>query len=357
MNDRAPAGFTEAHLELSDWTSQADGAYLREELLRTLSQSGDALEWILDCCTDGVWYWNLDHTEHEWMSAAFWRSLGQDPDSMRHLSTEWQELIFEEDMKVAEYNFARHCENPAAPYDQVVRYHHNDGGTRWVRCRGVAIRDEEGVVRRLLGAHTDVTSIMRKQTKLIEEQIRTGASVTSLHRMQEELVELRAQNKQLSAQVASQQRLDEELNLLQPLHFQESSEWLIRVAQRNCMPLALIAIVVDSPEQSANDFDGYHRTVLATVSRMITAELPDALSTQITTDVVLAVSIALSAAGVQRSAEAIKTALEDTHWTGNAPAFTTRSLSEEVPDGPAEEVLRQLLAEIGCLPPSYQPRA
>ncbi len=37
----------------------------------------------------------------------------------------------------------------------MVRYRHADGSTVWVRCRGLAIRDESGRPIRMLGAHDD----------------------------------------------------------------------------------------------------------------------------------------------------------------------------------------------------------
>ncbi len=87
----------------------------------------------------------------------FWELLGFDPLRKEHLAAEWQDLIDPDDLQLALENFNRHCADPGHPYDQVVRYRHRDGSTVWVRCRGVAIRDETGRPVRMLGAHTDLT--------------------------------------------------------------------------------------------------------------------------------------------------------------------------------------------------------
>ncbi len=43
--------------------------------------------------------------------------------------------------------FRKHLVDPHRPYDQVVRYTHVDGSTVWVRCTGIAIRDDPSVDR------------------------------------------------------------------------------------------------------------------------------------------------------------------------------------------------------------------
>ncbi len=115
---------------------------------------------------DGLWYWDLEKPENEWMSERFWTTLGYDPAEKEHCSSEWQNLIHPEDFKVANDNFVKHCENPDHPYDQVVRYRHNDGSTVWVRCRGIALRNSEGKPIRMLGAHIDVTGQKRAEEQL-----------------------------------------------------------------------------------------------------------------------------------------------------------------------------------------------
>ena len=101
------------------------------------------------------------------MSPRFWTILGYDPADKKDLVSEWQDLINPEDLQMVLSNFAKHCKDPNYPYDQVVRYRHKNGSTVWVRCRGIAIRDQKGKPIRLLGAHTDLTKL-----KMTEEKVR-----------------------------------------------------------------------------------------------------------------------------------------------------------------------------------------
>ena len=78
------------------------------------------------------------------MSPEFWRLFGFDPETKQHLASEWQDLIYPEDLELAKENLAAHLAYPDHPYDKIVRYLRADGKMAWVRCRGIAIRDPEG---------------------------------------------------------------------------------------------------------------------------------------------------------------------------------------------------------------------
>ncbi|WP_416885516.1 PAS domain S-box protein [Marinospirillum sp.] len=140
--------------------------YLKQELYQKISQSPELFDFIQDAALDGLWYWDLEQPEQEWMNPRFWTLLGFDPAAKQHLVSEWQHLIDPNDLKQVEQNFKRHLADPSHPFDQIVRYRHRLGHTVWVRCRGLAVRNEEGVPVRLLGAHTDITDLMLKKEEL-----------------------------------------------------------------------------------------------------------------------------------------------------------------------------------------------
>ena len=138
--------------------------YLEQEL-EDLVKGKEIWQFLREGSLDGIWYWDLEKPEHEWMSPEIWALLGMDPATKAHDPAEWQDLIHPDDLSTAIDNFEKHCADPNHPYDQVVRYFHADGSTVWVRCRGLAIRTPDGTPIRMLGAHNDVTAM-----KLAEEQ-------------------------------------------------------------------------------------------------------------------------------------------------------------------------------------------
>ncbi len=133
--------------------------YLKKELYELIKTDERIFDFIQESSLDGMWYWDLENPEEEWMNPKFWSVLGYDHSKMPHTPAAWQHIIHPEDLKLATENFIKHCENPAHPYNQTVRYTHKDGSTVWIRCRGMAIRDKHGKPVRMLGAHQDVTSL------------------------------------------------------------------------------------------------------------------------------------------------------------------------------------------------------
>ncbi|MBM7561399.1 sensor domain-containing diguanylate cyclase [Fusibacter tunisiensis] len=146
--------------------------YLKKELYDRMRNEEDIFNFIQEGALDGIWYWDLENPENEWMSEKFWTTLGYDPKSKLHKSEEWQDLINAEDLKIATEQLKAHLEDPSNLYDQIVRYTHQNGSTIWIRCRGMAIRDENGKPVRMIGAHTEVTEMVeaRQKLKLLSEE-------------------------------------------------------------------------------------------------------------------------------------------------------------------------------------------
>ncbi|BFM08542.1 sensor histidine kinase [Halioxenophilus aromaticivorans] len=155
--------------------------YLQTELYKLFKTDSTVVDFIEQGSLDGLWYWDLENPEHEWMSPRFWLTMGIDPSTKQHLSAEWQDLIHPQDLETALSNFEKHCADPNHPYDQYVRYKHVSGKWVWVRCRGIVLRDGSGKPIRMLGAHTDVTEIMEareterwaKQLQQVNEDLTT----------------------------------------------------------------------------------------------------------------------------------------------------------------------------------------
>ncbi|WP_103864669.1 PAS domain S-box protein [Aquimarina sp. I32.4] len=140
--------------------------YLKEELYALIKKDDYIFDFIQKSSLDGLWFWDLDNPENEWMNSKFWTTLGYNPEEMPHNASAWQDIINQEDLKVVFGNFTRHCKDPSHPYDQIVRYTHKLGHTVWIHCRGLAIRDENGKPIRMLGAHTDITKLKKVEIRL-----------------------------------------------------------------------------------------------------------------------------------------------------------------------------------------------
>lgn len=141
--------------------------YLEQELNDLIQKDTSVFQFIAKNATDGIWFWDLEKREEEWMNKDFWKTLGYDPKKMPHKSSSWKNIIHPDDLLLAKENLEKHCKNPRHPYDIVVRYTHQFGNILWIRCRGMVIRDHDGKPSRMLGIHTNITEL--EETKLMLE--------------------------------------------------------------------------------------------------------------------------------------------------------------------------------------------
>ncbi|AWB65027.1 hypothetical protein C2869_00580 [Saccharobesus litoralis] len=135
----------------------SNNSYLKKELYQLIKTDDRVFDFIQDACLDGFWYWDIEKPENEWMNDKFWHVLGYDPTDKKPLAAEWQNIINQDDLRVAMDNFNKHCADPGHSYDQVVRYKHKNGSTVWIRCRGFALRDQNNMPIRMIGSHIDIT--------------------------------------------------------------------------------------------------------------------------------------------------------------------------------------------------------
>lgn len=156
--------------------------YLKEELYELIKTDDSIFDFIQESSLDGLWYWDLENPEEEWMNPKFWTVLGYDHQKMPHKAAAWQDIIHPEDLKLATENIIKHFEDPDYPYDQTVRYTHKNGSTVWIRCRGLAVRDQDGKPIRMLGAHQEITGFKKNELLLHKNtaQLRNAQQVSKI---------------------------------------------------------------------------------------------------------------------------------------------------------------------------------
>ena len=74
--------------------------YLQRELYDLIKADDAIFDFLQTSSLDGLWYWDLEKPDHEWMSERFWRLFGVDPATKDHLASEWQDLILPEDLEL-----------------------------------------------------------------------------------------------------------------------------------------------------------------------------------------------------------------------------------------------------------------
>ncbi|PXA03944.1 hypothetical protein DDZ13_09915 [Coraliomargarita sinensis] len=141
---------------------------LEAEKIRAVEQQQEILDTILEDSFAGYWDWSIKEGE-EYFSPAFKSMFGYSDEEFARLEWGWRQVIFEEDLPIVEANFDKHVATRGEhPFDQTVRYHHKDGHTVHVICRGRVIEwDDAGQPLRIVGCHVNVTDLVETEQKLI----------------------------------------------------------------------------------------------------------------------------------------------------------------------------------------------
>lgn len=130
--------------------------YLQEELFQLFKTNDEIIAFVNNEMLDGIWYWDLENPEKEYLSPSFWTSLGYNPKDKEHSPKAWQSLVNPEDAQKAQELVQQHIANPAVPYEQILRYQHAEGHEVHIYCKGKVIL-EEGKPIRMLGLHLDIS--------------------------------------------------------------------------------------------------------------------------------------------------------------------------------------------------------
>lgn len=154
--------------------------YIHKKSERKLATAHATLAGLIDTSCDGFWDWRIAESREE-MSAGFWRALGYGSDQSGEAVEDWCDLAFEEDLdvwrkEVKEHLFSRGETILSVP----IRYRHLDNSVVVLLRRGNVVEwDDEHKPIRLVGTHTDVTSLFEAQHALEQSQQRLQLATES----------------------------------------------------------------------------------------------------------------------------------------------------------------------------------
>jgi diguanylate cyclase (GGDEF)-like protein/PAS domain S-box-containing protein len=119
---------------------------------------------------DGLWEWNLE-TNLLYLSPRWRAMLGCL--EMEVGPGEWFSRVHPDDIKGLLSRIIAHLYKHIPYVEHEYRLLYKDGSIRWILCRGLAIRDENGRASRMAGSQTDITH--QKEYQWTIEQLRQNA--------------------------------------------------------------------------------------------------------------------------------------------------------------------------------------
>jgi len=137
--------------------------YLEKELYDGIKNDNKIFGFIKENLCDGLWYWDLENPDNEWIDPGFISILGYSTDDSRNCQAWWRSLVFEDDQKLLIDKLKKHISETDSLYDQIVQFRHKDGSLLWFRYFGKAIRSHDGHPLRMLGAFQNVTDSVKAE--------------------------------------------------------------------------------------------------------------------------------------------------------------------------------------------------
>ena len=322
--------------------------YLKKELYDLVQKDPQIFDFIQEAILDGVWYWDLENPENEWMSPKFWKLFGYDSSEKQHLRAELKKMIHPRDLAVATKNLKIHLKNPMYPYDQIVRYTHKDGSTMWVRCRGFALFNDEGKAIRVIGAHTDVTTIMNKQQLLIRAKLENTQLSKELKKKILSLKELEQRYEFLEHKFYGLPIKNEITSLYEVYGLYEVAVPLVQSAIR----LGLVVNTVTFRIENANYIKEHftHNELLVKCSKLkhiFQKSFRDMLFAKMDDDLILGISVGYDENHIEMLVNDVKQNIAEFKWSLIAPTITIKSAEKENLQEFSKEIFESWIIELG----------
>ncbi|MEH2050139.1 PAS domain-containing protein [Nostoc sp.] len=155
-------------LDITERKQSAETLRDSEERFRQLAENIDAVFWIREVPENRVSY----------ISPAYKRLWGLNPEELYQGQQVWVERIHPEDREATDRAF--HEKAVAGKFDQEYRIILADGSIRWVRDRCFPLRDETGEIYRFAGIAEDISDRKQAEQALRDSEERFRTSVENM---------------------------------------------------------------------------------------------------------------------------------------------------------------------------------
>ena len=158
---------TEANIALIEQTASL--ASIAIEKIQTdliLKSSQERWAFAIEGAGDGVWDWNIQ-TDQATYSKRWKEMLGYAEDEIIPINQEWVDRIHPEDREVVSATMQAYLEGGLPIYVVTYRLRCKDDSYKWILGRGMVVsRDDNNRPLRMVGTHTDITTLKQAEEKL-----------------------------------------------------------------------------------------------------------------------------------------------------------------------------------------------
>lgn len=150
----------------------------RKEAERQLATSEERWSFALESAHQGVWDYDVA-TDAIYFSVTWKAMLGYGEADIRNIRQSWEDLLHPDDRTRMIELMRRNALGEIDRIESEFRMRHKDGGWVWILSRGRTIAwMPDGRAQRIIGTHTDITSIKNYETEIssLHERLRLAIS-------------------------------------------------------------------------------------------------------------------------------------------------------------------------------------
>ncbi len=152
-------------LEMENKQYQLNLEKIIQERTAELYKSQERFALAARGANDGLWDWDV--AENKMFFATRWKEmLGYPENEIGSHPDCWFNLVHIDDLDRLRTELDAHINGETEQFQSEHRILHKDGTYRWMLCRGLAVRDEQGKATRMAGSQTDIT-----ERRIAEEQL------------------------------------------------------------------------------------------------------------------------------------------------------------------------------------------
>ncbi len=141
----------------------------KQQTEKALRESESRYALASRAANDGLWDWNL--LSNQIYFSPRWKSLlGYEEQALGNTPDEWFKRVHPDHLEQLSEAIISYLQNPLSQLEISYPMLHRDGNYRWMLCRGIAVKNEQGKISRLTGSQTDIT-----RSRLAEEKLRHQA--------------------------------------------------------------------------------------------------------------------------------------------------------------------------------------
>ncbi|CAD5939529.1 Phytochrome-like protein cph2 [Planktothrix tepida] len=133
----------------------------------------------IQAAQDGFWDWDFI-TNEIYFSPRWKEMIGYNNDELPNTLSSWDKVIFEEDRIAAIKLIEDYNKGRVDRFQSIQRFYHKNGSIVYILSRAIHLKDDQGNVIRMVGAHTDITELQKAQEVLKQQLAAIEAAIDGI---------------------------------------------------------------------------------------------------------------------------------------------------------------------------------